>query len=84
MMQNYCIVAFAIVLFISTIQWFVDGRKNYTGPKVETMPQHILTAEQSHEDHGNGHMTWAGVQDSKLEGYGDAGDVGMAAGPKGY
>ena len=32
--MNYCIVAFGIVLMISMIQWFVDGRKNFTGPKV--------------------------------------------------
>jgi len=33
--MNYCVVAFFIVLVISTVQWFVDGRKNYTGPRVE-------------------------------------------------
>ena len=33
--MNYCIVAFAIILVISTIQWFVDGRKNYKGPRIE-------------------------------------------------
>jgi len=33
--MNYCIVAFAILLIISTIQWFVDGRKNFTGPKID-------------------------------------------------
>lgn len=33
--MNYCIVAFAIILVISLIQWFVDGRKNYTGPKLD-------------------------------------------------
>jgi len=33
--MNYCIVAFAIILIISVIQWFVDGRKNYTGPKLD-------------------------------------------------
>lgn len=33
--MNYCIVAFAIVLIISIIQWIVDGRKNYTGPKLD-------------------------------------------------
>ena len=33
--MNYCIVAFAIILIISLIQWFVDGRKNYTGPKLD-------------------------------------------------
>ena len=33
--MNYCIVAFAIVIVISTIQWFVDGRKNYKGPQLD-------------------------------------------------
>jgi choline transport protein len=33
--MNYCIVAFAIWLIISTVQWFVDGRKNYTGPSID-------------------------------------------------
>ena len=31
--MNYCIVAFAIVVIISLIQWFVDGKKNFTGPR---------------------------------------------------
>lgn len=33
--MNYCVAAFAIVLIVSVIQWFVDGRKNYTGPKID-------------------------------------------------
>lgn len=33
--MNYCIVAFAIVIIISTIQWFVDGRKNFKGPHID-------------------------------------------------
>jgi choline transport protein len=33
--MNYCIVAFAIVVIISITQWYVDGKKNYTGPKVD-------------------------------------------------
>ena len=33
--MNYCIVAFAIVIIISIIQWYVDGKKNYTGPKLD-------------------------------------------------
>ncbi|KAJ5404611.1 Amino acid/polyamine transporter I [Penicillium cosmopolitanum] len=35
--MNYCVVAFGIILSISTIQWFVDGRKNYSGPRVEVI-----------------------------------------------
>lgn len=44
--MNYCIVAFAIVLIISMIQWFVDGRKNYTGPQVQ-VEDHVLFAAKS-------------------------------------
>ncbi|EAU32512.1 hypothetical protein ATEG_07128 [Aspergillus terreus NIH2624] len=33
--MNYCIVAFAIIVVVSVVQWIVDGRKNFTGPKVE-------------------------------------------------
>ena len=47
--MNYCIAAFAIVLLISLIQWFVDGRKNYTGPKVD-LEEIILTTAENPED----------------------------------
>jgi choline transport protein len=33
--MNYCIVAFAIVIIIATIQWFIDGRKNFHGPQID-------------------------------------------------
>ena len=33
--MNYCVAAFAIVLVVSVVQWFVDGRKNYTGPRLD-------------------------------------------------
>ncbi|KAL6242250.1 hypothetical protein RBB50_010798 [Rhinocladiella similis] len=33
--MNYCVAAFAIVLIVSVIRWFVDGRKNYTGPQID-------------------------------------------------
>ena len=46
--MNYCIVAFAIVLIVSVIQWIVDGRKNYTGPQVN-LEDLILTAEQTND-----------------------------------
>ncbi|RJE26323.1 Gaba permease [Aspergillus sclerotialis] len=32
--MNYCIAAFAIIVIISVFQWIVDGRKNFTGPRV--------------------------------------------------
>ncbi|KAJ5296693.1 uncharacterized protein N7443_007586 [Penicillium atrosanguineum] len=33
--MNYCVAAFAIVVIISSITWFADGRKNYVGPRIE-------------------------------------------------
>ena len=33
--MNYCIVAFAIVVIVSTIQWFIDGRKHFHGPQLD-------------------------------------------------
>ncbi|TVY57353.1 putative amino-acid permease [Lachnellula cervina] len=32
--MNYCVVVFAIILIISIVQWFVDGKKNFTGPRI--------------------------------------------------
>ncbi|KAL8746568.1 MAG: hypothetical protein Q9184_007728, partial [Pyrenodesmia sp. 2 TL-2023] len=32
--MNYCVVVFAIIILTSTFQWFVDGRKNFKGPRV--------------------------------------------------
>ncbi|KAK4545350.1 hypothetical protein LTR36_003530 [Oleoguttula mirabilis] len=46
--MNYCIVAFAIVLIISVVQWFVDGRKNYHGPKLE-LDAPVLTATETRD-----------------------------------
>ncbi|KAL4783514.1 amino acid/polyamine transporter I [Aspergillus varians] len=34
--MNYCVAAFGIVFIISAIQWVFDGRKNFTGPRVDT------------------------------------------------
>ncbi|KAK5131441.1 hypothetical protein LTR08_000905 [Meristemomyces frigidus] len=47
--MNYCIVAFAVVLIISVTQWFVDGRNNYHGPRLEH-DQDVLTAFSSPVD----------------------------------
>ncbi|KAI2787256.1 hypothetical protein POX_f07619 [Penicillium oxalicum] len=33
--MNYAVAAFAVILIISVFQWFVDGRKNFTGPRVD-------------------------------------------------
>lgn len=34
-MTDYCVAAFGIVFVISVIQWIVDGRKNFVGPRIE-------------------------------------------------
>lgn len=47
--MNYCVVVFFIMIIIATLQWFLDGRKNYHGPKVVLVDDpHVLTAEVSH------------------------------------
>ena len=33
--MNYCVVVFAIILIVSMVQWFGDGRKNYAGPRID-------------------------------------------------
>jgi len=56
---DYCIVAFFVVLVISTIQWFLDGRKNFKGPKVELVGEtHIRAGEVESDSSGarNGEM----------------------------
>ncbi|EAW09389.1 GABA permease GabA [Aspergillus clavatus NRRL 1] len=40
--MNYCVAAIGIIMVISTIQWFVDGRKNFTGPRADI---DVLTGE---------------------------------------
>ena len=30
--MNYAVVAFAAIIIVSSIQWFVDGRHNFKGP----------------------------------------------------
>ena len=59
--MNYCIAAFAIVLIVSIIQWYVDGKKNYSGPKLDVEAMKTgqvqgLAPEPSNEEDGvNGH-----------------------------
>jgi choline transport protein len=33
--MNYCVVVFFIILVVSILQWVFDGRKNFTGPRVD-------------------------------------------------
>jgi len=45
--MNYCVVAFAVVLVVSSVQWFVDGRKNFSGPKIEVVGDGERMAEMT-------------------------------------
>lgn len=33
--SDYCVVVFFIILVVSVLQWFIDGRKQFTGPRVD-------------------------------------------------
>lgn len=33
--MNYCVVVFFIILVVSMVQWYVDGKKNFTGPRID-------------------------------------------------
>ncbi|KJZ71615.1 hypothetical protein HIM_09009 [Hirsutella minnesotensis 3608] len=33
--MNYCIVAFGVILLIAALTWIFDGRRNYSGPKID-------------------------------------------------
>ena len=48
--MNYCVVAFAIWLLVSLVTYIFDGRKNYTGPKVDMADGDVLTASPSPQD----------------------------------
>lgn len=50
---DYCVVAFAIILIISVIQWFVDGRKNFTGPRTDIDLSAFLGADNSSGEVGS-------------------------------
>ena len=43
-------MAFGIVLIIATIQWFVDGRKNFSGPVSEGVA--VTIDDDGNEDQG--------------------------------
>lgn len=48
---DYCVAAFGIVLVISTFQWFVDGRKNYTGPRMNSDVDVLAGVVVASDDH---------------------------------
>ena len=79
--MNYCIVAFAIILIVSTVQWFVDGRKNFKGPKVEFVGEEVEEGDEGGYDgmdgkrgemDGNG-LSEMGGEGRKAEMDGEAG-----------
>lgn len=39
---DYCIVAFAIIIAVSLFQWVIDGRKNFTGPRVNLVSGQVI------------------------------------------
>ncbi|KAF4594931.1 amino acid permease [Ophiocordyceps camponoti-floridani] len=43
--MNYCVVAFAVVIVVSVLQWLVDGRKKFVGPRLGGFD----SAEERHE-----------------------------------
>jgi hypothetical protein len=68
--MNYCVAAFAIVLVISVIQWFVDGRKNYTGPQLDldALKQGEVVGMAPVESHSSGNGMAAESGKKKKEG----------------
>ena len=59
---DYCVAAFGIILIISTFQWFVDGRKNFTGPRADV---DVIAGEVAGGEFYGEHK---GGQDEQLEG----------------
>jgi len=71
--MNYCIVAFSVWLAIAVFQWVIDGRKNYTGPKVD-IDHHVLVATPTLESHEVGGI----ARDQVHLGSGKTSDTAMA------
>ena len=46
---DYAVAAFAVIIIISVFQWFIDGRKNFTGPRVD-ITLDALDAVPAHEE----------------------------------
>ncbi|KAK4934036.1 hypothetical protein LTR66_015761 [Elasticomyces elasticus] len=75
--MNYCIVAFVIILIISTVQWIIDGRKNYTGPQIDVVALRNEATEgmrvETHDStpremNGNGIVELEGKHAAELDG----------------
>lgn len=54
---DYCVVAFFIVLVIATVEWFVNGRTKFKGPKVnlEALAHGDVMGITAEESVTNGH-----------------------------
>lgn len=52
--MNYCVVAFGIVLIICITQWFIDGRRNYHGPKIMTATNGLAGADALPDEPSSG------------------------------
>ena len=67
--MNYCIVVFAIILIIAGTQWVLDGRKNYSGPRVDidAMGNGEVVGGLSVESRGNGNNDTRGVDEKIVE-----------------
>jgi hypothetical protein len=46
---DYAVAAFAVIIIISVFQWFIDGRKNFTGPRVDVTIDALDTVH-THEE----------------------------------
>ena len=46
--MNYCVVAFGIIFIVAVLQWILDSRKTYKGPKIE-IDDAVLVAPPSAE-----------------------------------
>ena len=64
--MNYCIVAFAIVIIISISQWYVDGKKNYTGPKLDVDAMKNGDVVGLASEPSNGDTAGDDLEDNKL------------------
>ncbi|KAJ5600478.1 hypothetical protein N7450_001545 [Penicillium hetheringtonii] len=52
--MNYCVAAFAVIIIISAFQWVVDGRKNFTGPRID-LAIDALDTTPTNDTHTNEH-----------------------------
>lgn len=47
---DYAVAAFAVIIIISIFQWFIDGRKNFTGPRVDVTIDALDTVHTHEEE----------------------------------